>query len=290
MWESPDPGTIADVAPELENVRAALRFCLDDGHDRRLGARIAVESAPIFRRFDRRVEMERRLDALLAAPAELEKSVEAAATYELLYSMYASPERQLAAGRRAVDLLAQLGQPARHAHASALLAHTLAVCFGRYGEARPLIDAALCYARGGDDLALLDQVLRLASQALPPEDHAERRRTGAESVALARASGVDRRIADALITAAEVEFAAHAFAAALRLGRDALAVQRRIPNTTGLALQLTNVAALRARRRRPRSSRGVRPRSAAARTRSPKPPGVSLGAPAPRRHRRRAGR
>jgi hypothetical protein len=101
----------------------------------------------------------------------------------------------------------------------------------------------LSFARERGDLDLLDQVLRLASQTLSPDARAERRAAGAESGVLARATGVDRRIADALITAAEVEFADNAFDSAFRLGREALAAQRRIANRTGLALQLTNVAA-----------------------------------------------
>jgi len=242
MWASPDPQTVADVTPELENIRAALRFTFDDGNDRVLGAQLIVGSAAMLRRLDRRLELEARIDALLAQH-QLDPAVEAAANYEALYSMYAAPERQAAAGRRAVELLAQGGSPARLAHASALLAHNLAVCFGRYDAARPLIDTALQFARSRDDRDLLDQVLRLASQAFPPAATAERRQAGAESIALARASGIDRRVADALITAAEVEFADRAFDAALQLGREALEAQRRIANRTGLALQLTNVAA-----------------------------------------------
>jgi predicted ATPase len=133
MWQSPAAAIVAEVAPELENIRAALRRCFDDAQDRAVGARLVVDSAPLFRQLDRRVELEARLDALLrTSKSPLSPEIEAAANYELLYSMYLAPERQRAAGERAVALLKQSGASARFAHASALLAHNLAVCFGRY--------------------------------------------------------------------------------------------------------------------------------------------------------------
>lgn len=110
-WSSaPSERWLSTIAPELENVRAALRWSLDAGNERWIGAQLVCASAPLFYELGLSAEGGRRLIDLISSGA-LPSDLQAAAhlwAARLLADVASGDSIQYA--RRGAELAREEGQ------------------------------------------------------------------------------------------------------------------------------------------------------------------------------------
>lgn len=144
-WSTPDATWLPMWAPELDNVRAALKW--SEQHDRALCALLVGVSAPMFRLMGLAAELRRQADRLGEMP-DLESG--AATAFWLARA-------HLESGRSGVDMCRFVQQAEKHARAA---------------DDRLLLYLALCQKGasllGAGDAGLLDEIGALQAGDWPP--------------------------------------------------------------------------------------------------------------------------
>jgi predicted ATPase/class 3 adenylate cyclase len=186
----PKPDWLERNERELDNVRAALRWSLEDGSDPVTGARLAGGFGVVFLRLTLLNEGIGWCERALAANASLEPAVEACVQYVLsmLYNNRWRYSSALEAARRALDCSQIIDDKRGAARALSQIAQQLANN-RRREDAVALSDAAEQAARGLGDPALLAAVLARCANVYGPQEIGIARDRFAESLRLYRAAG-----------------------------------------------------------------------------------------------------
>jgi predicted ATPase len=184
------PGWLARLKPELENLRAALRWSLRERHDVALGQRLTADVMPVLLRLTLLSEAIAWSEAALVAEPAPPAAVEAQLHYGLamLYNNQGSYDRAGAAAQHAVTAYARTDDARGQVRAlSRLAVHDARQ--SRYDDAARNAADALERARTLGDRRLLAATLVHAASVFPP-DHVERARERiAEATTLYRALG-----------------------------------------------------------------------------------------------------
>ena len=241
--ETPDAVWCAQAAPELENWRAALTWSFGTHGNVVLGQRLACCSALHYTPYIGAAEGRRWVRTALeradekTPPAILAKLDLAEASLDLTLSQfkagYAAVERALARFRK-------IGDPVGTARAQRIAGRVL-LLLGRVREGETLLREALAAGRRLHLRKLTGWALEGLSWACQQTgDIAGARAFSLEALAIAKEVGADGLLADSSTNLAEVEFRSGDVAAALRVGNEALELQRARNDTT---IILCNLAA-----------------------------------------------
>ena len=244
VWEtSGDAAWMTPLVPEIENLRAALGWCLGADGDQALGSRLAAATARFW--FEGGHLSEGRgwlARALERVPADLGASV-LIRLKRGLADLSIEAATAVAAAREAVTLAAATGDPVTEGVCLRMLSSAL-YRLGRYDEAeRAALRAFELLRHSGRLRTLAKCVADLCILRGVTGDHAGARRYNAEAQARLRALGDDRGAAICLQYAAEFEFAAGEARAAARLALESVAVFRSLNSRYHLEIGLGNLAA-----------------------------------------------
>ena len=224
-WSSPALPAVRSVAPEIDNLRAALTWSLIEGMDPELGCRVAALSANLFVELGVFVEGFRWLSLAGSAYSGGDALWSGRLAYGTLLMVDAgSVTISLQYAERAVRCFRECGTPEL---SSALSSYTMALWRkGRNEEALVAAAESVAVARAGSDRVRLALALRahaITATLDPSIDEATVRGRFEEALRIARTMGDDSRIVAVLSWFAEWELRidpAHCAA----LGREALAI------------------------------------------------------------------
>ena len=200
QWDrGPATDWLSRLELELANLRAALRWSLDEANDRELGARLVADTTVICLRLGLLDEGIENCEGILQSGFMLPIAVEARLRYGLsmLYSNIGKNRSVLEQAIVAVSLY-------READDSRGLARALSQVASRHailsddGDAKQPAEEALKMARASGDRRLLADTLRRCASSFSADGHDRVRVLYAESVALFRALGRDDETARAL--------------------------------------------------------------------------------------------
>ncbi|MGA8097735.1 MAG: adenylate/guanylate cyclase domain-containing protein [Candidatus Cybelea sp.] len=200
QWErGPAADWLSRLELELANLRAALRWSLDEANDRELGARLVADTTVICLRLGLLDEGIENCETILQSGSTLPVAVEARMRYGLsmLYSNIGKNRSVLEQAIVAVSLY-------READDSRGLARALSQVASRYailpddGDVKKSAEEALKLARASGDRRLLADTLRRCASSFSADGQDRVRALYAESVALFRALGRDDETARAL--------------------------------------------------------------------------------------------
>ncbi len=166
----PPENWLAELMPDLDNFRAALRWSLDEKRDPGLGAAIAANTAPIFLRLSLLSEGIAWCNSARERTEDLPSDTAARLEYGLsmLYTNQQAHESALPCALRAVELSRKAGDDRALTRALSQAAQLYAGRQG-YAQAQPYAEEALQRARQSGDSHLLAHVLRRCAFALPPD-------------------------------------------------------------------------------------------------------------------------
>ncbi|MFY9885442.1 MAG: adenylate/guanylate cyclase domain-containing protein [Candidatus Cybelea sp.] len=234
QWDrGPATDWLSRLELELANLRAALRWCIDEANDRDLGARLAANATVIFLRLGLLDEGIESGEWLLQSGMTLPVAVEARLRYGLsmLYSNIGSYRKCLDSAASAVPLYREAEDARGLSRALSQVASRYAPQ-SRYDDAGPAAREALRLARDSGDHRLLADTLRRCADSFAPQGDDEVRTLYAESVTLFRRLGRNDETARALEwwgkweedNAGNFHEAAERFLEAMQLdrGRDAI--------------------------------------------------------------------
>ena len=184
---------------ELANVRAALAWTIENGHDTVVGARIVAGAAPIFLRLALLAEGIAWGERVRSAAVELDLSVEARLRYGLsmLYNNQGAKERVLEEARAAADLYRRASDARGLTRALSQVAQGSSR-MSQPADAREAADEALRLAREIGDRRLLAGTLLRCALAYASDGDERVREAYAQSVVLFRSLGRDDETARAL--------------------------------------------------------------------------------------------
>ncbi len=175
-WEKgPAADWLVRAERELANVRAALRWSVEEGNAAVLGGQLVADATILFLRLGFLAEGIEWSDCVLQGAFALPASVEARLRYGLsmLYSSTGAEQRCLDEALIAAALYRGVGDRRGLARALSQVASRYAPQ-SRYDEAKPAAEEALQFARDSGDRRLLADVLRRCAEAFGD--------TGADSV------------------------------------------------------------------------------------------------------------
>lgn len=213
-WDrGPGAHWLAGNEAELPNLRAALRWALDEGNDLELGAQLVADATVLFLRLSLLEEGIAYCTRVLDARLVLAPEVEARLRYGLsmLYSTVGAGAKCLDEGLAAVSLY----RAAKNARGLSRALSQVASRFGErsiYGESERVASEALQLARGREDRYLLADVLRRCGYAFEQPDRV--REVFAESITLFRGLGRASDTGRALQWSAQWEMARGEYRAA----------------------------------------------------------------------------
>ncbi len=190
-WEKgPAADWLLRVERELANIRAALRWSVEEGYDAALGAQLTADATIVFLRLgllSEGIEWCRRVIEREAALSEL---LEARLRYGLsmLYSSAGAEQKCLDEASIAATLYRAAEDRRGLARALSQVASRYAPQ-SRYADARRAAEEALALARESGDRRLLADVLRRCAEAFADTGSDLVRRRYEESVALFRSLG-----------------------------------------------------------------------------------------------------
>lgn len=184
---------------DLANLRAALRWSVDDANDLELGARLVADATIVFLRLNLSAEGIEWCDRISTLPA-IPLHVEARLRYgmSMLYSNLGSEKKCLNQALIALPLYRQTGDDRGVARTLSQIA-SREVSQGRVGAAKNAAEEALELARGSGDRRLLADVLRRSAEAFGNDGLSAVRSRYEESVALFRSLGRADDTARALV-------------------------------------------------------------------------------------------
>lgn len=231
------------LAAEIDNIRLAFDWFLEERRDVEKGARLAAFCQELFTETSRPAEMwrwsELALNALgpqgrpeLRAPL-LRGMAEASG------ALGKGLTQRLHLGREALELYRSSSDTTGTAR-SLLAVGSQLVFFGHHDEGRPLIEEGLELARGSGNRRIIAQGLALGAYSSRPVE--ERRALLNEAISLYRGAGDERSAARALTWLAEQQFQEGDAAGALENVRQAIAIERRRRFRSGLIVSLMNSA------------------------------------------------
>lgn len=244
-WEAtPDRAWFSRVAPEMENIRAALSWAFGAQGEALLGQRLSGALRPVWwclspaegRRWIR-LAQERIGDD---TPDSVRAAVDLGESW--LAGALKQYKESLAAGRRALARYSEIADPLRVAEAQLRVGKALAL-FGDVGEGEALLLEALNSARALGARRLVSIALEDVAMAHQfAGDVTGARQLYGEALANARAIGDDSEAAVIAINLAEAEFRGGDAIAALRLVREAHSILHAF-NERGAADAFCNEAA-----------------------------------------------
>ncbi len=239
----PNRDFLAAIAPDLDNVRAALDWALEKRNHPVLGAELAGAMGWAYRQLTLVSEGARWCEAALAANSELAGAVSGRLRMALSFFRFTTGElqRALEAARGATAIY-------RAGEAGSALSWSLTqegyclYLLGRPDESRAAVTEAVAVARAQNDAFRLAGALNAFALTIPAERAAERLAPLEEAVRCYRTAGVENAIVP-LANLAEARYASGDVAAALERGLEVVALTRRDHDRANLAGALTNVAA-----------------------------------------------
>jgi len=182
------PDWLEKLAPDIDNVRAAIVWTLEGQGDRDLGAQLAADSGPIFLRLQlmgeglRACEAARRVEPL--AP-ETAGRIEYVAS--MLHNNLGQNSLALEAAQRAVALYDRTSDERGLVRALSQTAQLYARA-RRYDDAKAPANQAVRRARAIGEPRLLIGVLRRCAYSLPPDDIENARALFAEALRISRSA------------------------------------------------------------------------------------------------------
>ncbi len=199
-WDlAPAADWIARLERDLANLRAALRWSIEERNDLELGVRLVAASTIVFLRLGFLGEGVQWCDRILQSGADLSPALEARLRYGLsmLYSNLGANQKCLNEALLAAPLYRTAGETRGLARALSQVAsrHTAQ---SRFDDAKPVADEALRLARAIGDRRLLADVLRRCADTFATQSADCTRAMFDESVALFRALGRNDDTARAL--------------------------------------------------------------------------------------------
>lgn len=219
----PAAAAVAEMIPELDNLRAALQWALGDNNDAGLGAQLAADASPVL------------LEASLLGEgvAWTARALDNAPTNEMrgrleymrsmfLNNLGAYPPA-LSAAERAVPLLQGAPEDREVVRALAQVAQQYSRA-GNFTAAERSASEAMTRARSIGDAFLFADVTRRCAFSLPATRIEEARRQFAEAVVELEAVGGFQETCSLLMWWAEAEAAAGCFDRAREIGSRALAL------------------------------------------------------------------
>jgi predicted ATPase/class 3 adenylate cyclase len=199
-WDTnPQRDWLARFAKELPNFRAALTWTVEERHDAELGASLAGDSAPIFLRLTLLNEGIEWCREALRAGNQLPAAIQARLRYVLsmLFQNKGAISDSFEQALVAVSLYRQTSDTRGLARSLSQLSHRY-VRQAHPDEAKAAATEALAVARALGDRRLLADALRRCAQAFEADGMDRVREMHAESVALFRSLGHDDETARAL--------------------------------------------------------------------------------------------
>jgi predicted ATPase/class 3 adenylate cyclase len=199
-WDKgPSVDWIARLEKDLSNLRAALRWSVEEANDVELGARLVADATIVFLRLALFIDGIEWCERILKGEFTLASAVDARLRYGLsmLYSNIGANEKCLEAALVAVSRYREVGDARGLARALSQVASRYAPQF-RYDEAKPAAEEALALARESGDRRLLADVLRRCAEAFAGDGPDAARARFAEGVALFRSLGRNDDTARAL--------------------------------------------------------------------------------------------
>ncbi|MGA7284741.1 MAG: helix-turn-helix domain-containing protein [Candidatus Cybelea sp.] len=199
-WDrGPSLEWISRLEPEVSNLRAVLRWSVDEANDCELGARLVADTSVIFLRLGLLDEAVARCEHVLQAGLPLTSSVEARLRYGLsmLYSNIGKNSNVLEQAQIAASLYRAASDSRGLARALSQVASRYAILL-QFDRAQRYAEEALWLARASEDRRLLADTLRRCALSFGAEGGDRVRALYSESVALFRALGRDDETARAL--------------------------------------------------------------------------------------------
>jgi predicted ATPase/class 3 adenylate cyclase len=240
--KSPSRAWEATVGPELENLRFALSWSLEDRHDVRLGQRIAAASRRIWGRFAEAEGLRWVHAASSTAKSPLPREIEAA-LWLAEAQAHVGLRRYRAAldyAERAQEAYASIGDELLRSEARGFAGFSL-VMIGESSRGMPMLADSLAAYREFGALQLIGHALEelAIAHAYAREFDAARDRFR-EALANFKSVENERGIANVAGNLAEVEFRAGHLEAALQLASEAIAGD---PTDRDACTYLSNLAA-----------------------------------------------
>jgi len=252
-WETtPDRKWFAQIAPELENFRAALEWSIEAREDVLVGQRLTGALSRSWRFFGGAKSLRWVHAAQKSVTATTPEPV--AAYLDLLEAQMCSAlhqnEAAYAAALRAFLRYQELNEPIRIAEVHTVIGRSLTL-LGRVAEGEAALEQGLAIARRLRARKLTGQLLaNLATthylhntKGYLREDIAGARTRFAEALAIAKATGHTRLAALVAGNLAEAEFRGGDADAAMRSSVEAVLADRASKDTPSLAHHLCNMAA-----------------------------------------------
>ena len=243
-WDrNPSTAAITRVLLDLDNVRSALHWTLEDAHDPQLGAQLAADIAPAFIQLSLLGEGISWCNRALDSVEGLRPAVQARLEYVLsmFFNNQALYAQALAAAERAVALYRRTDDDRGTIRAFSQVAQQYARA-GRFDDAKPYANEAIDRARATGDAQLFAGVTRRCAFSLPPSEIEQARSQFSGAVAILRSLHADDEVCQLLEWWAEAEAAAGCFERAIEIGTQALncagetARMHRASNIAGYAL------------------------------------------------------
>ena len=213
------------LSAELENIRSALAWTLDEREDVYLGAELAVALQGFLRDHAPAESLRVAARALAVLPASAPRAIEAELQFAIGAIRLLPADETRRAAERALALFREIGDRRGQARALRVLAQVVGWYFRAEREAA---DAMACeaieIARELDDPYELIVALRTRGLTIDISDFPAKRAALLEALALSRQLGFERLIGGNLTWISEMEFSAGERRRAYEYGREALAI------------------------------------------------------------------
>ncbi|HXW76288.1 MAG TPA: adenylate/guanylate cyclase domain-containing protein, partial [Candidatus Eremiobacteraceae bacterium] len=237
----PTEAWLPDQEPELDNLRSALGWALQEGNDPELGAEIAGACVELWMAAGLAAEAR---DWVTLALERIDPSVRSdlAAPLWLMLSSLGSSEQCYDLALRAREVFERADDRAGVADASYAIAWQAGER-GRYDEASEALAQAIEVYRGlGSELQLARCIGMQGMVAEHREDFDSARTFHREAVVKFRALGDERRVGAVLTNLGGTEFLAGNYAEARRIFADALEIIARRKNIRDIAILQVDIA------------------------------------------------
>ncbi|MBV9233343.1 MAG: hypothetical protein JO030_04815 [Candidatus Eremiobacteraeota bacterium] len=226
-WDHGPPADwLARIQRDVANLRAALRWCVEQANDLPVGARVAAAATIAFLRQGFLNEGALWCHRVLATASPLPPPVEARLRYGLsmLFSSLGDDSKCLAEAVHAVSLYRVTDDTRGLARALSQVASRLAFG-GRLGDAETIARESLELARGTGDRRLIADALRRCAEAFAAAGTDAVRKSYGESTALFKSIGRNDETARALTWWGNWELHTGGYAAATRLLEEAVRLE-----------------------------------------------------------------
>jgi predicted ATPase/DNA-binding winged helix-turn-helix (wHTH) protein len=245
-FRMPDAHWHATYLPELDNVRVALDWAFGLEGDAAIGIALAGASGPMWLELSLHGEGRQRLESAVARIGLNTPQLDHARLCLWLGVLWSSvaPVQALAVFEQAIDLYRRSGDALGNGFSLVRLGAELAF-MGRFDQALPALEKAFpVLERVGVPKALGEYFRWTGSLKIMTGDPTSARTHLERALSLYRGAGAERYALHALGNLADITWALGDLDAALAGFRETVALQRKLPLTTRVALgrSLTNLA------------------------------------------------